>query len=158
MLICVDYRYSDKQQTLVYKLTVSQVHCFQTIFLLHNKLSRLSGSHININNYSVPTCLYLLSTMCCSKSLKVSFRAQKHLNQQQLSTIYLHNIILQVPTLFSEMAAREADLISARIPPAYRDYCSHKLLEYHECRYKHIPLVYKCAHEKHDYLNCEHEE
>ncbi|KOB58101.1 NADH dehydrogenase, partial [Operophtera brumata] len=57
-----------------------------------------------------------------------------------------------------EMHAREADLISARIPPVHRDYCSHKLLEYHECRYKNMPLIYKCAHEKHGYLNCEHEE
>lgn len=54
-----------------------------------------------------------------------------------------------------EMIARDADLISARIPPENRDYCSHYLLDYQVCRYKHMPFLYKCAHEKHEYLNCE---
>ncbi|CAH0627218.1 unnamed protein product [Chrysodeixis includens] len=53
------------------------------------------------------------------------------------------------------MKAREADLISAKIPPKHRDYCAHYLLEYQSCRYKNMPLLYKCAHEKHHYLTCE---
>ncbi|XP_046960772.1 NADH dehydrogenase [ubiquinone] 1 beta subcomplex subunit 7 [Vanessa cardui] len=57
-----------------------------------------------------------------------------------------------------EMIAKEEDLVSARIPPKYRDYCSHYLLEYQVCRYKNMPMLYKCAHEKHDYLNCEHQD
>ncbi|XP_026751282.1 NADH dehydrogenase [ubiquinone] 1 beta subcomplex subunit 7 [Galleria mellonella] len=57
-----------------------------------------------------------------------------------------------------EMVAKEEDLISARIPPANRDYCAHYLLEYHQCRYKNMPLLYKCAHEKHHYLNCQHQD
>ncbi|CAG9560361.1 unnamed protein product [Danaus chrysippus] len=57
-----------------------------------------------------------------------------------------------------EMIAKEEDLISARIPPKYRDYCAHHLLEYQVCRYKNVPLMYKCAHEKHAYLNCEHQD
>lgn len=56
------------------------------------------------------------------------------------------------------MVAREEELISARIPPERRDYCAHKLLDYQVCRYKNMPMLYKCAHEKHDYLNCEHQE
>ncbi|XP_072941075.1 NADH dehydrogenase [ubiquinone] 1 beta subcomplex subunit 7 [Epargyreus clarus] len=57
-----------------------------------------------------------------------------------------------------EMIAREEDLISARIPIKHRDYCAHHLLEYQVCRYKNMPMVYKCAHEKHNYLNCEHDD
>ncbi|KAF9824838.1 hypothetical protein SFRURICE_018037 [Spodoptera frugiperda] len=54
-----------------------------------------------------------------------------------------------------EMVAREEDLVSAKIPVKYRDYCAHHLLEYQSCRYKNMPLLYKCAHEKHAYLICE---
>ncbi|XP_030031872.2 NADH dehydrogenase [ubiquinone] 1 beta subcomplex subunit 7-like [Manduca sexta] len=50
----------------------------------------------------------------------------------------------------------EEDLISARIPPKYRDYCAHLLLDYSVCRYKNMPFLYRCHHEKHAYLNCEH--
>ncbi|KAL4710556.1 hypothetical protein ACJJTC_008958 [Scirpophaga incertulas] len=55
-----------------------------------------------------------------------------------------------------EMKANLEDLVSAKIPRSRRDYCAHYLLDYQVCRYKHMPLVYKCAHERHDYLNCEH--
>ncbi|XP_053602800.1 NADH dehydrogenase [ubiquinone] 1 beta subcomplex subunit 7 [Plodia interpunctella] len=57
-----------------------------------------------------------------------------------------------------EMIAKEEDLVSARILPKYRDYCAHYLMEYHQCRYKNMPLLYKCAHEKHHYLNCEQQD
>lgn len=56
------------------------------------------------------------------------------------------------------MVAKEEDLISARIPPEKRDYCAHYLLDYHVCRYKNMPMIYKCAHERHAYLNCEQQE
>ncbi|XP_060801164.1 NADH dehydrogenase [ubiquinone] 1 beta subcomplex subunit 7-like [Amyelois transitella] len=57
-----------------------------------------------------------------------------------------------------EMIAKEEDLVSARIPPNKRDYCAHYLLDYHMCRYKNMPMIYKCAHEKHNYLNCEQQD
>uniref|UniRef100_A0A8R2LVJ6 NADH dehydrogenase [ubiquinone] 1 beta subcomplex subunit 7 n=1 Tax=Bombyx mori TaxID=7091 RepID=A0A8R2LVJ6_BOMMO len=57
-----------------------------------------------------------------------------------------------------KMIAREQDLISARIPVKYRDYCAHLLLDYNVCRYKHMPLLYRCAHERHAYLNCEQQD
>ncbi|XP_026328764.1 NADH dehydrogenase [ubiquinone] 1 beta subcomplex subunit 7 [Hyposmocoma kahamanoa] len=57
-----------------------------------------------------------------------------------------------------EMIAKEDDLISARIPPEKRDYCAHFLLDYQVCRYKNMPMIYKCAHEKHNYLNCEQQD
>lgn len=53
------------------------------------------------------------------------------------------------------MVAREEDLISAKIPHQNRDYCAHYLLDYQSCRYKNMPLLYKCAHERHAYLTCE---
>lgn len=49
-------------------------------------------------------------------------------------------------------------LKSARILPEDRDYCAHYLLQYKICRYNNWPLVYRCAHEKHDFLNCEHDD
>ncbi|XP_049885015.1 NADH dehydrogenase [ubiquinone] 1 beta subcomplex subunit 7-like [Pectinophora gossypiella] len=52
----------------------------------------------------------------------------------------------------------EAHLQSARIPPKYRDYCAHLLLEYQVCRYKYFPFVFLCHHERHHYLNCEMED
>lgn len=57
-----------------------------------------------------------------------------------------------------KMCIQEAALVSAKIPPEYRDYCAHYLLEYKKCRYKQMPLVYRCAHEKHIYMNCEKED
>ncbi|XP_059046329.1 NADH dehydrogenase [ubiquinone] 1 beta subcomplex subunit 7-like [Achroia grisella] len=57
-----------------------------------------------------------------------------------------------------KMVACEEDLISARIPPKFRDYCAHLLLDYHVCRYKKMPLIYRCAHEKHAYISCEHQD
>lgn len=54
-----------------------------------------------------------------------------------------------------EMIAPNDHLISARIPLKYRDYCAHYLLDYQVCRYKHMPLLYKCHEQKHAYLNCE---
>lgn len=57
---------------------------------------------------------------------------------------------------FREMYVCEDSLISARIPPKFRDYCAHTLLDYQVCRYKHFPFVYRCAHDRHRYLNCEH--
>ncbi|XP_022126237.2 NADH dehydrogenase [ubiquinone] 1 beta subcomplex subunit 7 [Pieris rapae] len=57
-----------------------------------------------------------------------------------------------------EMVVPEDHLVSAKIPPKYRDYCSDHLLEYQVCRYNKWPMLYKCAHEKHNYLNCEHQD
>ncbi|XP_032526876.1 NADH dehydrogenase [ubiquinone] 1 beta subcomplex subunit 7-like [Danaus plexippus] len=57
-----------------------------------------------------------------------------------------------------KMIAKDDDLISARIPPKFRDYCAHLLLDYQVCRYKNVPLMYKCHKERHSYLNCEHDD
>lgn len=54
------------------------------------------------------------------------------------------------------MCARPEAMVSARIPLKHRDYCAHLLIDYQVCRYKHVPLMYRCAHAKHAYLECEH--
>lgn len=56
------------------------------------------------------------------------------------------------------MIATQAEMESAKIPLQDRDYCAHKLIDYRACRADVFPFVYKCHHEKHDYLNCEYEE
>ncbi|KAI8430777.1 hypothetical protein MSG28_000939 [Choristoneura fumiferana] len=56
------------------------------------------------------------------------------------------------------MVAKTEDLVSARIPPKYRDFCAHHLLEYQVCRHKNMPFLLRCHHEKHNYLNCEQED
>ncbi|XP_075991232.1 NADH dehydrogenase [ubiquinone] 1 beta subcomplex subunit 7-like [Anticarsia gemmatalis] len=56
------------------------------------------------------------------------------------------------------MEACQEDLMSAKIPIQFRDYCAHYLLDYQICRYKYMPFVVRCAHEKHAYLECEHQD
>ena len=56
------------------------------------------------------------------------------------------------------MIATEEQMRSAKLPLEDRDYCAHKLLEYRACRADTFPFVYKCHHEKHDYLNCEYDD
>lgn len=56
------------------------------------------------------------------------------------------------------MIATEAEMESAKLEPNERDYCAHKLIEYRGCRRDNFPWVVKCHHEKHAYLNCQHEE
>lgn len=49
-------------------------------------------------------------------------------------------------------------LSSAKIPLKYRDFCGGPLLDYQVCRYKEMPLLYRCHHERHAYLSCEQED
>lgn len=56
------------------------------------------------------------------------------------------------------MIATEAEMIAAKIDPAERDFCAHKLIDYRQCRQEVWPFTYKCAHEKHAYMTCEYEE
>ncbi len=46
----------------------------------------------------------------------------------------------------------------AKIPAAKRDYCAHLYLEAAKCRRENFPLVYRCAHQKHEYDLCEYDE
>lgn len=56
------------------------------------------------------------------------------------------------------MIATEAEMMSAKLLPEERDFCAHKLLEHKACRADTWPWVYKCAPEKHEFLNCQYEE
>ncbi|CAG9781869.1 unnamed protein product [Diatraea saccharalis] len=75
--------------------------------------------------------------------------------EMNLQPTFDSNIGFKTRRTQRKMVACEEDLMSARVPPQYRDYCAHILLNYLVCRYKHMPFVYKCAHEKHNYMNCE---
>ncbi|KAL5276206.1 NDUFB7 family protein [Megaselia abdita] len=56
------------------------------------------------------------------------------------------------------MIATEAEMVSAMLPLEDRDYCAHKLLKYRACRADVFPWLYKCHHDKHEYLTCEYED
>ncbi|XP_058463882.1 NADH dehydrogenase [ubiquinone] 1 beta subcomplex subunit 7 [Malaya genurostris] len=56
------------------------------------------------------------------------------------------------------MIATEQEMEAAKVPLENRDYCAHKLIAHMACRADVWPFAYKCAHEKHDYLNCQHED
>ncbi|XP_044754626.1 NADH dehydrogenase [ubiquinone] 1 beta subcomplex subunit 7 [Coccinella septempunctata] len=56
------------------------------------------------------------------------------------------------------MHVTEEEMMSAKIPLEFRDYCAHKLIDYHVCRKKNWPWVVNCHHEKHAYLTCEYED
>merc|ERR1711915_104195 len=56
------------------------------------------------------------------------------------------------------MLATPEEMESNRIPLDKRDYCAHKAIAHLACRDKNFPFVNKCAHEKHDYLNCQYDD
>lgn len=58
----------------------------------------------------------------------------------------------------SVMIASEAEMRSAKLPLEERDYCAHKKIEHLVCRAQVWPWAYKCAHEKHELMNCQYEE
>lgn len=58
----------------------------------------------------------------------------------------------------SVMVATVAEMESAKLSAEERDYCAHHLLNYRACRREEWPWVYRCHHEKHEYLTCEYEE
>jgi NADH dehydrogenase (ubiquinone) 1 beta subcomplex subunit 7 len=70
----------------------------------------------------------------------------------------LKNSLIFCLFLFSVMIATEAEMISAKLHPDERDFCAHKLIDYKACRADVWPFLWKCAPEKHDYLNCEYDE
>ncbi|VVC92840.1 unnamed protein product [Leptidea sinapis] len=101
-------------------------------------------------------CLDQLETIQTHRSFKRMLN--KELSHFSESSKTGNQVSEYICSTFLEMKSSEVDLVSAKIPPQHRDYCAHHLLEYQVCRYKNMPLLYKCAHEKHDYLNCEHQD
>lgn len=56
------------------------------------------------------------------------------------------------------MKATKEEMVSAKLPLEDRDYCADKLLKYRACRADVFPWLYKCHHEKHEYMTCEFED
>ncbi|KAI4472802.1 hypothetical protein M0802_016497 [Mischocyttarus mexicanus] len=53
----------------------------------------------------------------------------------------------------------EKEMIAAKLPKRYRDYCAHKLLEYEDCKKYHYPLLQsRCGHQLHDWQQCQFED
>ena len=59
---------------------------------------------------------------------------------------------------FLVMIATQEEMESAKLPLEDRDYCAHLLIKYRACRADKAPWLYKCEHEKHEYLNCQYQE
>ncbi|KAH7971457.1 hypothetical protein HPB49_024302 [Dermacentor silvarum] len=53
-----------------------------------------------------------------------------------------------------EMVATDAEMESAKVPPEYRNFCAHKLIELRACMKHRFPFVTTCGHEKHEYASC----
>ena len=78
-------------------------------------------------------------------------------------TVMMHTQISIVKRMlfgfyYAEIKATLAEMESAKIPLENRDYCVDYLLKYLGCRSQTWPLVYKCHHDKHEYLHCQYEE
>lgn len=56
------------------------------------------------------------------------------------------------------MPISEEDLIAAKVPLEYRDYCADVFLEYKRCFLEKFPFVVLCADEAHKYKECEYNE
>lgn len=56
------------------------------------------------------------------------------------------------------MVATYEEMESAKLPMEDRDYCAHLLIKHMACRQEVWPLAYKCAHEKHEFLNCQYDD
>lgn len=56
------------------------------------------------------------------------------------------------------MPISEEDLIAAKIPLEYRDYCADVFLEYKRCFLEKFPFVVLCADTAHKYKECEYNE
>jgi len=56
------------------------------------------------------------------------------------------------------MVATEAEMVSAKVPHMFRDYCAHLYIAYQGCKKQKAPFFYRCHHEKHEYETCEMED
>ncbi|KDR19402.1 NADH dehydrogenase [ubiquinone] 1 beta subcomplex subunit 7 [Zootermopsis nevadensis] len=56
------------------------------------------------------------------------------------------------------MVATLEEMESGKLPLEDRDFCAHILLKYRACRVDNAPWLWRCEHEKHEYLQCEYED
>jgi NADH dehydrogenase (ubiquinone) 1 beta subcomplex subunit 7 len=56
------------------------------------------------------------------------------------------------------MIATQKEMVDARLPLAYRDYCAHLLIPLNKCRVQSHYVPWKCQDERHSYEKCQYEE
>ena len=56
------------------------------------------------------------------------------------------------------MIATKEEMDAVNLEKDARDFCAHKLIDYRRCRDENSPWFYKCAHEKHVYIDCQYDE
>ncbi|XP_009791788.1 NADH dehydrogenase [ubiquinone] 1 beta subcomplex subunit 7-like [Nicotiana sylvestris] len=64
---------------------------------------------------------------------------------------------MEVPGSSKKMIATQAEMVSNRVPLAYRDQCAHLLIPLNKCRQSEFYLPWKCEDERHSYEKCEYE-
>lgn len=80
------------------------------------------------------------------------------MNQVVTCKLHVQDIGHYICCWFIVMIATEEEMQSAKLALEDRDYCAHILLKYRACRADKAPWYWRCAHEKHEYLQCEYEE
>ncbi|OWF40828.1 NADH dehydrogenase [ubiquinone] 1 beta subcomplex subunit 7-like [Mizuhopecten yessoensis] len=49
-------------------------------------------------------------------------------------------------------------MVSAKVPEEFRDYCAHYYIDFKKCLLKSVPFGYRCNHEKHHFEECQQNE
>lgn len=53
------------------------------------------------------------------------------------------------------MIATQKEMMDAKVPLRFRDYCAHLYIPLMKCRYDTYRLPWKCKEEKHEWEECE---
>lgn len=53
------------------------------------------------------------------------------------------------------MIATQEEMMNAKVPLRFRDYCAHLYIPLMECRYNTYKMPWKCKEEKHEWEECE---
>ena len=56
------------------------------------------------------------------------------------------------------MRATQEEMMAAKLPLGFRDYCAHMLIPLNECRVESFYLPWKCVDLRHAYEQCQYEE
>uniref|UniRef100_G1KTG7 NADH dehydrogenase [ubiquinone] 1 beta subcomplex subunit 7 n=1 Tax=Anolis carolinensis TaxID=28377 RepID=G1KTG7_ANOCA len=56
------------------------------------------------------------------------------------------------------MIATQEQMNDAQLPLEQRDYCAHYLITLMKCKRDNFPNIFACAHERHDWDYCEHQD
>ncbi|CDF40734.1 unnamed protein product [Chondrus crispus] len=58
----------------------------------------------------------------------------------------------------AKMQVTREEMMEARIPNHWRDFCAHKLIPLNKCRRKNFFLPFRCEEERHEYEKCQHDQ